>query len=380
VNSRRFWLPIAWTIAGSLAATLAFMGAGAQPSWQRIAQLTLGNVLFSGCCVALCVLLLPYVVPVARRRLPTPFDWLAILATLVVFGAVGSFVAALVALATGLIGKGEPFMSWYPSAMKISIYFTLVFGMAGTAVQEARTRLAATTLALRTKERDEAEARRLVAEAQLASLESRVDPHFLFNTLNSIAALVRDRPAEAERVIEQLSSLMRSSLDRRASLVPIDEELEIVRAYLEIERVRFGDRLRFRIEPLAGGGPSTRLGAGAPLVPRLSLQTLVENSVKYAVSASRDGASISVKAEAKDGRLHVAVEDDGPGFDVSHLPDGHGLQLLNSRLAMTFGDRAALTVESRPGRTAVHLDLPFETVIPQAAGTGLPAVSKDERC
>jgi LytS/YehU family sensor histidine kinase len=248
-------------------------------------------------------------------------------------------------------------MSWYPASMKVSVYFTVIFGLSGTMIQQLRSRLASTTVALRTKERDEAEARRLMAEAQLASLESRVDPHFLFNTLNSIAALVRDNPASAERVIEQLASLMRSSLDRRASsLVSLDEELATVRSYLEIERVRFGERLRFQIDSAPG--------LSAALVPRLSLQTLTENSVKYAVSVAREGASVTVRALAQDGRLRVTVEDDGPGFDPSHLPEGHGLQLLKARLAMIFGDRAGLSVESRRGRTAVGLDLPLETVRP----------------
>ena len=205
-----------------------------------------------------------------------------------------------------------------------------------------------------------------MAEAQLASLESRVDPHFLFNTLNSIAALVRENPAAAERVIEQLASLMRSSLDRRASLVPLEDELDIVRSYLEIEHVRFGDRLRFSIQPAAGGARG--------LVPRLSLQTLAENSVKYAVSTSKDGASITVRAASADSRLQIVVEDDGPGFDASSLPQGHGLQLLKSRMAMTFGERAHVRVESRPGRTAVTLDLPFETVAPMPPGP-IPSVA-----
>ena len=93
-------------------------------------------------------------------------------------------------------------------------------------------------------------------------------------------------------------------------------------------------------------------------MPRLSLQTLVENSVKYAVSPARAGASISVRAQATDGRLRVAVEDDGPGFDASYLPEGHGLRLLKARLGLTFGDRARIAAESRPGRTTVTLDLP----------------------
>ena len=109
-----------------------------------------------------------------------------------------------------------------------------------------RARLNEAALALRTKERDEAEAQRLAAEAQLASLEARVDPHFLFNTLNSMSELVHDNPAAAERVVGQLASLMRSSLDRGGSpLVPLEQELGVVRDYLDIERVRFGDRLKY---------------------------------------------------------------------------------------------------------------------------------------
>jgi LytS/YehU family sensor histidine kinase len=150
---------------------------------------------------------------------------------------------------------------------------------------------------------------------------------------------------------EQLASLMRSALDTSAtSLVPIDDELRVVRAYLDIERVRFGDRLRYHVQ----------LGDGATRssVPRMALQTLVENSVKYAVSPRRDGASITVRARASDGRLVVAVEDDGPGFDQSDRPAGHGLELLASRLKMLFGDNATLSIDSRPGHTAVTLELP----------------------
>jgi sensor histidine kinase YesM len=368
---RRGAQALAWTIGGSLAATFAFMN-GSSLSWPRIIEQTLGNILFSGFCVVLCLVGLPRVVPFAHRRLRFPFDWLLILAAIIAFGVMGSFVAGLAAIVIGVAPRGRPFMSWYPNSMKVSVYFTVIFGLSGTMIQELRSRLASTTLALRTKERDEAEARRLVAEAQLASLESRVDPHFLFNTLNSIAALVRDKPADAERVIEQLASLMRSSLDRGASLVTLGEELDIVRSYLEIERVRFGDRLRFHIEPLAD--------ARAPLVPRLSLQTLVENSVKYAVSSSREGAHVNVTATSSDGRLRLTVEDNGPGFETSHVPEGHGLQLLKSRLAMTFGDRAQLLTESRPGHTAITLDLPFQTIMPEPPALSVPPVSKDTRC
>src|SRR5439155_19616802 len=232
---------------------------------------------------------------------------------------------------------------------------TLTVGLVVTVYETMETRLDETTVALRTKERDEAEARRLAAEAQLASIESRVQPHFLFNTLNSIAALVHDDPAGAERMTGQLAALLRSSLDSTAMpLVTLDEELRVVRAYLDIERVRFGDRLRYAVD--------VANGAGALQVPRMALQTLVENSVKYAVSPRREGATIAVRAAASNGRVRVTVEDDGPGFDSAARPEGHGLDLLERRLRMLFGDRASLSVDAADGRTAVTIELPSASV------------------
>jgi LytS/YehU family sensor histidine kinase len=228
---------------------------------------------------------------------------------------------------------------------------TILIGVALVVIGTARARLEATELSLKTQQLERECAEKLAAEAQLASLSSRVQPHFLFNTLNSIAALVHDDPAGAERMTGQLASLLRSALDSTATpLVPLDQELRVVRAYLDIERVRFGDRLRYRVDP--GEGTTSAI------VPRMALQTLVENSVKYAVSSRREGGSICVKAVASNGRVRVTVEDDGPGFDPKRRPEGHGLALLDARLAMLFEDRAALDVESRPGRTLISMDVP----------------------
>jgi sensor histidine kinase YesM len=343
-----------WTVGGSFAATIAFSDIGWRTPLRQLIVGTLVNCLFSACCVFLCAFGLPWLIPRIRERLAFPLYWTVIFIALMIFGTVGSLTATALAVAVRLVPASGFMQVWYPSALKVSVYFTLIFGLGAAALAEARGRLATTTVALRTKERDEAEARRLAAEAQLASLESRVDPHFLFNTLNSIAALVRENPAAAERVIEQLAALMRSSLDRRAVLVTVEDELALVRSYLEIERVRFGERLRFSIAAAAG--------AERALVPRLSLQTLVENCVKYAVSPSREGATISVGASTRDGTLCVVVQDNGAGFDPSYLPEGHGLHLLRSRLAMTFGDRATLSIESRPGETSVQLALPVQFV------------------
>ena len=188
------------------------------------------------------------------------------------------------------------FANWFRGSIRIAIVVTLTIGLFITAYEMTKARVAQATV-----------------QAQLASLESRVQPHFLFNTLNSIAALIHEDPKGAERMTGQLASLMRSSLDQQATpLVALDDELQTVRDYLAIEQVRFGERLRYRIDV---DEPARRAR-----IPRLSIQTLVENSVKYAVSPSRQGASITITATASTSRppaptsFRISVEDDGPGW------------------------------------------------------------------
>jgi sensor histidine kinase YesM len=149
----------------------------------------------------------------------------------------------------------------------------------------------------------------------------------------------------------QLASLLRSSLDGAADpLVSLREELGNVRNYLEIEHVRFGQRLRYDI---CAAGELHDLQ-----VPRLALQTLVENAVKFAVSPRREGGQVSLSAVATTDGARLTVKDDGPGFDPSAAPDHHGLALLRDRLRLTYGDRASLFIESRPGATQVTMVLP----------------------
>ena len=348
-RSARFWAGvIAINIVASMLANIAFRDGG----WHGLPQFLRASALsslFSFCCSSLCIVGLPYLVPLARRWLPFPLDWAAIVLVLIGFASAGMLIALGTLTAVGYIRSADAFVRWFAGSLKIAVITTLLFGVFGTIVESLRSRLDAATLALRTKERDEADARRMAAEARLTSLESRVQPHFLFNTLNSIAALIHEDPAGAERMTGQLASLLRSSLDQQTPLVPLDEELQSVRNYLEIERVRFGDRLRYHI--------SADRAAGDVRVPRLAVQTLVENSVKYAVSPRREGASIAVRASANTGHVRVEVEDDGPGFDATAAPPGHGLALVRERLAGMLGERASLIVDAQPGRTCVAIDL-----------------------
>ena len=263
----------------------------------------------------------------------------------------GGAVGAGVLIVLGLVPPSTyirflfPYVQNGPSLVMVAVIFLAV-----TSYEYLRERLDRIALALRTKERDEAEARRIAAEAQLASLESRVHPHFLFNTLNSIASLIPEDPAGAERMTGQLASLLRSSLDSGpTSLVPLDQELQLVRDYLDIERVRFGQRLQFQLD-IDGA-------ASAWQIPKLSVQTLVENSVKYAIVPRRAGGRIRVLAQANDNRLRIDVSDDGPGFDAQSIAEGHGLNLVRSRLHMAAGDAARLTLEGTPGQMHVIIEI-----------------------
>jgi sensor histidine kinase YesM len=304
----------------------------------------------SSCCVAASILAAPFI---ARtfRRLPAPANWLAVVAMIAFVAAAASLVGFTIGAAIGDVSPSGIVRTWLTQGLRSSIIYSLIFGIYFMTAGVLRAELREKTLALRTKERDEAEARRLATEAQLASIESRVQPHFLFNTLNSIAALATKDPEGAERMTVQLSALLRTSLETNPrTLVALSEELETVRTYLDIERVRFGDRLRHTIEV-----PASALHTE---IPRLSLQSLVENSVKYAVAARRSGASIRISAEQDGNRLRLRVEDDGPGFSDKAFPEGHGLSLLRARLAMMFGERGSLAIEARPG-ASVLLEVPL---------------------
>jgi signal transduction histidine kinase len=207
--------------------------------------------------------------------------------------------------------------------------------------------------------------RNLLLEAQrseLRALRAQINPHFMFNALNTIAGLIPRRPDRAERTIEQLAEVFRYTLRRsEREWVPLDEELEAVRAYLDIERTRFGDRLEFTIR--AGDE------AEGVRIPAMIVQTLVENAVKHGVGAIRVPGRIEVNVEAARNRLRIEVRDNGPGFEESaagvfHQPgEGHGLRNIRERLRGYFGDAARLSVarDGTPASTVVAIEMPRTT-------------------
>src|SRR5260370_26148698 len=258
----RYWARIfATTVAASIVVTLVFTGVSWRTPPRVLLEQFLVALLFSCVIGPMLALVMPRVGHAAACRFTFPFNWFVLIPTMVAIAIVGSFTAILILAAIGYLHGASIIAAWMAGSLKASIIITLTFGIFVTVLETMRSRLDEATVALRTKERDEAEARRLAAEAQLAAIESRVQPHFLFNTLNSIAALVHDDPAGAERMTGQLAALLRSSLYSPAMpAVTLDDELRVVPASLEIARLRFGDRVRYHIdvEGSAGGAPGPR--------------------------------------------------------------------------------------------------------------------------
>ena len=339
-------------VAASVLVSMTFGGVGVTTPWRPALEMFGIAFLFSNCIGIPLAAVLPRLGRRVWDRVAFPGNWMVMIAAMMALALAGSLLAITTLIAAGAIAPSD-FRDWFAGSLRISLVTTVTIGVIVTGYELMRARLDQATIALRTKERDEAEARRLATEAQLASLESRVQPHFLFNTLNSIAALIPGDPAGAERMMGQLATLLRSSLEAGgAPLVPLDEELTIVRDYLAIERVRFGDRLRVEID--------IDEHLGQTPVPRLSLQTLVENSVKFAVTPRPGGASIAIRAKMTGGRVRIQVDDDGPGCGAAQMPAGHGLALLDARLKMLYGGRATMGIERAGDRTRVWLDVPFE--------------------
>ncbi len=274
-------------------------------------------------------------------------QWLSYAGVLLAVTLVASFAVGLILVAVGLYSLDGLWANYF-RGLQISLAIAIPMTIGAVSSSRLHARLAATEL-----ERKRAEG--LAAEARLASLESRIRPHFLFNALNSAIALIPEEPASAEKVLERLCVLLRFSLDAQPNrLIPLGEELQIVTDYLEIERVRFGDRLGYQLDV------PDELRAIA--IPAFAVQTLVENSVKYAVSPRKHGAKIQVRAHRHNDRLTLEISDDGPGFSGPVWLAGHGLDGLRARLDALYGAGAELVAPalSLTGTTgaAVTIELP----------------------
>jgi hypothetical protein len=318
-------------------------------TWHQLLEDFQFSWIYSNCIGGIAFFVVPYIW-MSTCAYPQWFRWIARVTGMFAGCVAGALIAGLI-----FVGLGwQPMSDYWPQflgSLKLAALLTIGAGLAIGIYSTLRERLDETTLQLRTKELERERALKLATEAQLASLESRIHPHFLYNTLNSISSLIPEDPARAERLVEQMAALLRFSLDANQSgLVPLASELKIVADYLDIERARFGDRLRYQIDVPADLKESR--------IPPLSLQTLVENSVKHAIAPDRAGGEIRITGAGGDGLCRVAVSDSGPAFQLESAPSGHGLDNLKDRLSALFGDRAALILQRVGGRNNLILSIP----------------------
>lgn len=231
--------------------------------------------------------------------------------------------------------------------------------------------LAASLAASRGAERRALEARLSAREAELRALRAQIDPHFLFNSLNAVASLAGSDPPAARRTALMLADFLRRSLRlAEHESVPLREELEAVRAYLEIERVRFGERLRVE-ESIAAGVEELP-------VPPLILQPLIENAAKHGIARRLEGGTVILEAARRAGGLLLAVTNEtdpeaGAGGVGGGRGEGIGLANVRRRLDAAYGRHARLTAAARDGRFRAELLLPLPEPAPAAAEEEAPA-------
>ena len=344
-HTASFWLrmaAISVTTAVVIALLFTMFGGGA-PLFTRLWRSMVHSAVMAGLAASVLPRLMPRIAhrPVVARIAIT-------IGALLALPAVGSVVSS------AIITIFDPYIGFWPClvmSFPVNALIVSTLGMGVTLYESQRSQLSDLTLALRTRELDHERERKTALEARLSSLESRIQPHFLFNTLNAISALIPEDPERAERTVERLAALLRFSLDAtERGIVPLSEELTIVADYLEIEKTRLGARLAYTLDvsPDVARWP----------IPPFAVQTLVENSVKHAIAPRPAGGTSRVTSAAAGDRLVVTVWDDGPGFTTAALRPGHGLETLQERLTARYGDAARVEVGRRDGGTLVTVSVP----------------------
>jgi two-component system, LytTR family, sensor kinase len=194
------------------------------------------------------------------------------------------------------------------------------------------------------------ETRRLVAQAELRALQSQIHPHFLFNALNALYGIIPREARGARETVLNLADIFRYFLETKKTLVPLEEEMHIVKAYLDVERLRLGDKLRLEIHVTPD--------AQSVSIPILSIQPLVENAVKHGIAPLAGGGLIQIDASiGAECELIISVRDSGPGFSESNRT-GVGLENVERRLELCYGGGARLSIESSPAGSEVSVRIP----------------------
>ncbi|MYM96299.1 sensor histidine kinase [Duganella vulcania] len=269
-------------------------------------------------------------------------SWKAMMAAILVLGTIHTAVQTVGYLVIKPFGEVHG-VAWVPGALMFWWGVYLVWNTFYMAVQS-----------LRRANRLEQEALRLeisAKDAELRALQAQVNPHFFFNSMNSVRALIYENRDSAALMIDQLASVMRYALQSgQHDTVPLAAEIEAVQAYLAIEKIRFEERMRVRVE--------IDLGLEQVRIPPMALQTLVENAVKYGVEASPTGSEIRIRAQRMDdGKIHIEIANLGAILPFANSTKV-GLVNTRKRLALALGSNASLDLTENSGWVRATMTLP----------------------
>jgi signal transduction histidine kinase len=343
--SPQWIIVILWSSVGMANAGLALMGQNGRTETTRVLAASACGMLFS--------LALSFATQGVIER-NVRYRW-AVLGCLVLLGG-SSLWAIDTILQIQTFGRAPLHWPSWQNFMGLRfniVYYNLIFTL-----QTAAQALLTANRTLRARERQLAESRLLAQQAQLAALRFQLNPHFLFNSLNAVATLAAEAGAkDAEEMLDRIADFLRASLSSEPQdFITLENELETVQAYLDIEFVRFGERMNVRY--ICGAELRDAL------VPNLILQPLVENAIKYAVAPSTELVRLSILAREAGENLYLEVEDDGHGIEPSLHANGTGVGLKNiaDRLKVLYEDLADLQVRrSEIGFTAT-IRLPLKRV------------------
>jgi two-component system LytT family sensor kinase len=274
------------------------------------------------------------------------------LSLLLILFLVGGFVGTEIGIVLqSLVTEVHVSLPMQVRLLTFNLVLSAIFGSIAVLYFTLRARAEAMAAKLQEKEMNEERLIRLKTKAELEALQAKVNPHFLFNTLNSIASLISENPKAAEETVEKLSELFRYTLRHtEKNTATVAEELDLVRTYLEIEKLRLGDRLQFEVK--------CEDAVREVELPPMLIQPLVENSIKHGIASAIDGGTILVEAKSAHGNCVIAVQDSGKGFKNESDAEGFGLRSIQERLRLRHGDKASLEVTEN-GHTRIVISVPL---------------------
>lgn len=263
-------------------------------------------------------------------------------------GGIGTLLAFGILVALSIVTPDWPsYFSW----LKTSTLFALIFGALVTGYFVLRHRLEENAAKLAEKEINEQRLLQLKTKAELEALRVKVNPHFLFNTLNSIASLIPVDPVKAEEMVQKLAHLFRFTLEAsHHEMMKLTDELQVIREYLAIEKIRLGERLSYEIT-MEEALVNMRL-------PGLLLQPLVENSVRHGIAPAKSGGKIQLHCRANENFCYIEIHDTGQGFSGATITEHFGLTSVRERLALNYGTEYEFKITPGPG-VHIFLKLPW---------------------